>query len=326
MDAQPAVAGVTHLTATSNGITMHYAESGPATGTPVVLIHGFPQTWYEWRHQLPALAAAGFHAIAPDTRGFGATDKPRGPYSRKLLADDITGLLDALGIEKAHIVGHDWGGIIAFKFACDHTRRLDRLVLIDTITTIWHPVSLNHGLWFKVKGDAEGTFAALGGEFAVNAIKGVTVNQDAFTAGDLDVYRRAFAQPDSQRAAIEYYRHGLPFWRVIPDPSQPHGERYERLSLKEVTAWQREGVRTRPYAGEYLDFAPSDRHRVIANPTMWLYGAWHGLEPDARFKARMAAHFPNLRAEPQHDSGHFIPEEKPAEVNRLLVGFLGRGK
>src|SRR5581483_7476922 len=90
------------------------------------------------------------------------------------------------------------------------------------------------------------------GEFDVRAVRGVSLNQAAFTEEDLDVYRRAFAQPGAQRAAIEYYRHALPFWRVIADATAPHGERFERLTLKEITAWQREGVESRPYARDYL--------------------------------------------------------------------------
>ncbi len=309
---------VTHRFTRANGIRMHYVEAG--SGPAMVLLHGFPQTWYEWRHQITALAGR-FRVIAPDTRGFGETEKPRGPYSRRMLAADIAGLLDALGIERAHVVGHDWGGIIAFKFACDHLQRLDRLVLIDTITTLWHPVSMNHGLWFKEPGKAEQAFAEQGGEFAVRAIRGVTVNQAAFGEDDLEVYRRAFAQRDSQRAAIEYYRHALPFWRVLPDPGALHGERFERLPLKEIAAWQREGVESRPYAREYLDFAPSDRHRVIRRPALWLHGLWRGRGPDARMVSRMRAHFPDLRIEAL-DCGHFVPEERPDEVNRLLLEFL----
>lgn len=322
MPPEPATAGLAHRFVETNGARMHYVEAG--SGPPVVLLHGFPQTWYEWRHQLAALAGR-FRLIAPDTRGFGETDKPPGPYSRKQLAADIAGLLDALGIARAHIVGHDWGGIIAFKFACDYPRRLDRLVLIDTITTLWHPVAMNHGLWFKVKGEAERAFAEQGGEFAVRSIRGVTVNQAAFSEADLDVYRRAFAQPEAQRAAIEYYRHALPFWRVIADEAAPHGERYERLSLREITAWQREGVETRPYARDYLDFAPSDRLRVIARPTLWIHGMWRGRAPDPRMVAHMRRHFPDLRIAAQADCGHFVPEEKPEEVSRLLQDFLGDG-
>src|SRR6266511_5786382 len=98
----------------TNGIRMHIAEQG--AGPLVVLCHGFPESWYSWRHQLPALAAAGFHAVAPDMRGFGKTDKPPavGDYDIQHLTADIVGIIDALGEKTAVVVGHDWGAIVAW--------------------------------------------------------------------------------------------------------------------------------------------------------------------------------------------------------------------
>ncbi len=97
----------------TNGIKMHIAEQGE--GPLVVLCHGFPESWYSWRHQIPALAAAGFHVVAPDQRGYGKTDRPEAieDYSTLQLAGDIVGLVRALGEEKAIIVGHDWGAAVA---------------------------------------------------------------------------------------------------------------------------------------------------------------------------------------------------------------------
>ena len=98
----------------TSDLRMHYLQQG--TGDPVVLIHGFPETSYEWRHQIPVLAEH-YAVFAPDTRGMGQTDKPDIRVSRRLLAQDIANFMDALGLERAAVVGHDWGGIIAFKFA-----------------------------------------------------------------------------------------------------------------------------------------------------------------------------------------------------------------
>jgi pimeloyl-ACP methyl ester carboxylesterase len=96
---------------------MHVAEAG--SGPPVILCHGFPELWYSWRHQLPALAAAGFRAVAPDQRGYGGTDAPPDALSYDIahLTDDLTGLLDELGEERAAFVGHDWGAIVAWQLA-----------------------------------------------------------------------------------------------------------------------------------------------------------------------------------------------------------------
>jgi pimeloyl-ACP methyl ester carboxylesterase len=109
--------GVTHRTMETNGIRMQIAEQG--AGPLVLLCHGFPESWYSWRHQLPALAEAGFHAIAPDMRGYGQTDRPEAidQYTLLHLVGDMVGLLDALGAEQAVIAGHDWGAPVAWHAA-----------------------------------------------------------------------------------------------------------------------------------------------------------------------------------------------------------------
>src|ERR1700730_5464204 len=108
---------VTHHMVEANGIRMHIAEQG--TGPTVLLCHGFPELWYSWRHQLSALAAAGFHAVAPDMRGYGQTDAPQeiDRYTLLHAVGDTVGLLDALGIARAVIAGHDWGATVAWLAA-----------------------------------------------------------------------------------------------------------------------------------------------------------------------------------------------------------------
>src|SRR5882672_4608871 len=112
-----AVSEIKHPTVETNGIHMHIAESG--AGPLVVLCHGFPESWYSWRHQLPALAEAGFHAVAPDMRGYGQTDRPEAidQYTLLHLVGDMVGLVDALGAEEAVIAGHDWGAPVAWHAA-----------------------------------------------------------------------------------------------------------------------------------------------------------------------------------------------------------------
>jgi len=109
--------GLTHRFVETNGIRIHVAEQGD--GPLVLLCHGFPELWYSWRHQLSALAAAGFHAVAPDMRGYGQTDRPEviDQYTLLHLIGDMVGLLDALGHETAVIVGHDWGAPVAWHAA-----------------------------------------------------------------------------------------------------------------------------------------------------------------------------------------------------------------
>src|SRR6266850_1804155 len=108
---------IRHRTVETNGIRMQLAEAG--AGPPVLLCHGFPESWYSWRRQLPALAEAGFHAVAPDMRGYGRTDRPEAidQYTLLHLVGDIVGLLDALAVEQAVIAGHDWGAPVAWHAA-----------------------------------------------------------------------------------------------------------------------------------------------------------------------------------------------------------------
>src|SRR5437588_8945077 len=108
---------IRHRTVETNGIHMHLAEQGE--GPLVVLCHGFPESWYSWRHQLAALAAAGFHAVAPDMRGYGQTDRPEAidQYTLFHLVGDIVGLVEALGEKEAVIAGHDWGALVAWHAA-----------------------------------------------------------------------------------------------------------------------------------------------------------------------------------------------------------------
>ncbi len=111
------MANITHRMVKTNGINIHIAEQGE--GPVVLLLHGFPESWYSWRHQLPALAEAGYHAIAPDVRGYGQSDAPEAieAYSMKQLTADAAGILDALDIESAVVVGHDWGAPMAWNSA-----------------------------------------------------------------------------------------------------------------------------------------------------------------------------------------------------------------
>src|SRR5215471_19181288 len=108
---------ITHRQIDTNGISMHVAEAG--AGFPVLLCHGFPELWYSWRHQLRALAEAGYHAVAPDMRGYGQTDRPEAidQYTLLHLVGDVVGVLDALGAPTAVVVGHDWGAPVAWHAA-----------------------------------------------------------------------------------------------------------------------------------------------------------------------------------------------------------------
>jgi pimeloyl-ACP methyl ester carboxylesterase len=136
-------------------IRVHYRHAG--TGTPVILIHGYPETSHEWRIVGPLLARS--HSVfALDTRGHGGTDKPGDGYTRRQLAADIVNVLDALGLDDAAIVGHDWGGIIACKLALEWPERVSRLAMVDTICTGWPPF-VDYYYWFMAAPLPEQFFA-----------------------------------------------------------------------------------------------------------------------------------------------------------------------
>lgn len=123
----------------ANGIEMAFKDEGGADDPAVVLLHGFPDTHHLWHRQIPALVATGYRVIVPDQRGFGATSKPAGveSYSMMHLVGDVLGLLDGLGIERAHVVGHDWGAAVAWVTAAIAPQRVDHLVALS----VGHPAS-----------------------------------------------------------------------------------------------------------------------------------------------------------------------------------------
>lgn len=122
-----------HGTIETNGIKLHVVQVGPKSGVPVVLLHGFPEFWYGWRKQIPALVEAGCRVIVPDQRGYNLSDKPKGVknYAVSILVDDIVGLIDALEYEKVNLVGHDWGAVVAWMLAMKHPERLHKLGIMN---------------------------------------------------------------------------------------------------------------------------------------------------------------------------------------------------
>jgi len=129
---------IRHRTVAANGIQVHLAESGADDAPLVLLCHGFPESWYSWRHQLPALAAAGYHAVAPDMRGYGQTDKPDDvrAYTQLHHVGDMVGVLDALSAQTATVVGHDWGAVVAWNAAL---LRPDRFTAVAALSVPWQP-------------------------------------------------------------------------------------------------------------------------------------------------------------------------------------------
>jgi pimeloyl-ACP methyl ester carboxylesterase len=329
----------------TSDLRMHYLQAG--SGDPVVLIHGFPETSFEWRQQFPALAER-YAVFAPDTRGFGRTDKPDIRVSRQLLAGDIVRFMDALGIERAAVVGHDWGGIIAFKLAIDWPERVSRLALLDTLCTVWAPRAV-HGYWFKAKPLPEEFFAKYHREFITSVLAGAGEGLPSRPASPwqiatggaprawmpaeaLEHYTAAFADPASHRHAISYYRYALPFHRVFADEGATHGERFEALDEEQVAAmWLHpQGLEQHPLHADYMDYGPEDRHKRYPGPALWMFGQATAAADGTAvprgnpFVEQFSRYFPDLRVQ-RVAAGHFFPEEAPAVTNDALLRFLAAG-
>lgn len=217
----------------TNGIKLHYVTAGE--GPLVLLLHGFPECWYSWRYQIPALAEH-YRVVALDLRGYNESDRPAQlkDYRMECLIADVVGVVQGLGYERCTLVGHDWGGAIAWAVADAHPTLLDNLIVLN----LPHPARMAAGLrtpqqllrsWyiflFQIPGLPEwvlqwGDYRALEWILA-----GTAANKAAFSPADLNVFKNAVAQQGALSAALNYYRNlftsGLlnrP-WRVLEMPT-----------------------------------------------------------------------------------------------------------
>ncbi len=205
----------THLP--TNGITLHVAQAGPNDGDLTILLHGFPEFWYGWRHQIPALAEAGLRVWAPDQRGYNLSDKPRGIKAYRIdeLAKDVIGLLDAAGVDKAHIVGHDWGAAVAWWVALRYPERVRKLAILN----VPHPQVMLRTLrrnrkqllkswyifFFQIPRLPEFLIGLGNWQGAATMLK-QSSRHDTFSQADLLRYREAWSQPEAFRSMLNWYR------------------------------------------------------------------------------------------------------------------------
>jgi pimeloyl-ACP methyl ester carboxylesterase len=282
--------GWTHRTFDVGEVRLHAVETGE--GPLVVLLHGFPDFWYGWRHQLGALAAAGFRVVAPDMRGYNLSDKPAGVWSYGLdrLAADVAGLVRACGATRARVVGHDWGGIVAWHAALRHEGLVERLAILNAPTpgalrgAPMPPDQLLRSWYisaFQLPGLPEAALSFHDFALLRSSLAGEVKRPGALTKADLDRYAAAFAEPGALSAAIDYYR-ALP-WSLATDAPKA-ADRFDRPTL---VVW-----------GE------QDPH---------LAPALAGLDP---------ARVPHGRVERFPDAGHWVHLDATDPVNGLLVAFL----
>jgi pimeloyl-ACP methyl ester carboxylesterase len=230
----------------ANGARFHVAETGPAHGPLVLLLHGFPEFWWTWRDQLPALAAAGYRAVAMDLRGYGGSDKTPNGYDPITLAQDVAGVVKAVGGRKAVLVGHGWGGYVAWATAAQHPREVTAVAAVSAphplaMLRSWRPGSwrpgsgpglgaLRHVLAMQLPMLPERRLADPGSGFLRDHLRGWSATgfpDDATVA----TYQAAISQWPASHCALEYHRwlfrsrlrsDGRRFGRVMQPPlSQP---------------------------------------------------------------------------------------------------------
>jgi pimeloyl-ACP methyl ester carboxylesterase len=272
-----------------NGLRFHYVEAG--SGPLVILLHGFPEFWYCWRRQVPVLAEAGFRVLAPDLRGYNETDKPHGVenYRIPFLVDDVAGLIEQAGEQRAVVVGHDWGGVLAWKLAISRPERVDRLIVLNAP----HPAAFRRELrraeqlrrswyvfFFQLPWLPEWTIRA--GNFALleKVFRNDPVHPGAYTPEDVERYKRALGKPGALTAALNWYRAAMRFPGLASHDTRP-----------------------------------------VAAPTLLIWG-----ERDRALGLRLTEGLqrwvPRLRVERLPDASHWVQNDDPESVNRLMLEFL----
>jgi pimeloyl-ACP methyl ester carboxylesterase len=271
-------------------VRLHYVEAGE--GPLVVLLHGFPEFWYSWRFQLPALASAGFHVVAPDMRGYNLSSRPQGvkAYDVERLAGDIRDLIHERGAESACLAGHDWGAAVAWVTAMNHPQVVKRLAILNVphprrfLQALRNPRQLAKSwymFFFQLPGVPERLARARDWQFFRLGFEH-DARPGSFTSQDIDRYREAWEQPGAVTAMLNYYRAAL---RQSPTRAEA---RMRRVEAPTLVIW---GERDR-YLG--LDLAEPDRADV-----------------------------PNLeRVVRLPEASHWVQHDEPERVTELLVEFF----
>ncbi len=280
--------------AAGDGVRLHYVARG--AGPVVLLLHGYPDFWYGWRHQLAAVADAGFRAVAVDLRGYNLSQRPArvAAYALDRLAGDVAALAGGLGGGRVHVVGHDWGGAIAWRVAARRPEVVDRLVILNAphprrFAELLRTPAQARRSWYvgavQVPMLPELLLAARGRALLHATWTALHRRPGAFTAEDHARYDAAFASPGALRAALAYYRAAARGARATLDA---------------------DGL--------------ADRG-VVRAPTLVLWGE----EDPALVRANadgLGRWVPDLRVERVPGAGHFVQADAPGVVNDALGRFL----
>lgn len=271
-------------------MAMHYVVAGE--GEPVVLLHGWPSTWYEWRKVI-ALLATRHRVVAPDLRGLGDSSRPQGGYDKKAVAADVWELLaEVLGLSSWHLVGHDWGGPVAFALAAAHAEAIRTLAIVDvTLPGIGPDISQGGKRWhhaFHMTPDLPEALVQ-GRERAYLSwfYRAFSWRPEAFEPADIDEYLRTYTEPGALRAGFAYYRN-------IP------------RDIADNRAWLDSGLRL--------------KMPVLAIGGGRAEARGRGSEPAESLRCIAD----DVTAAVVADCGHFVPEEAPDELAALLLDHFRR--
>jgi pimeloyl-ACP methyl ester carboxylesterase len=275
----------------TNGVNLHVVMAGPSDGPLVLLLHGFPEFWYGWRKQMPALAAAGYHVWAPDQRGYNRSNKPQGvsAYAIDTLARDVVGLIEASGREQVYLAGHDWGAAVAWWVAGKYPERVKKLAILN----VPHPAVMRRSVleddeqrkkswyifFFQLPWLPERSLSANDYTNMVRAIKGSS-RRGTFSAEEIAAYKQAWSQPGAVTSMLNWYRAAV--------RNQGQGVELGRIHPQTLMIW---GA---------ADVALS---QTMAQPSI-------DLCDDGRLVFL-------------EEASHWVQHEEPERVNRLLLDFFG---
>jgi epoxide hydrolase 4 len=274
----------------TNGIRMHYVTQGE--GPLIVLLHGFPEFWYSWRYQIPFLAEHGYTVVAPDLRGYNDTDKPRRGYDVPTLLRDIVGLITGLGQEKAIIVGHDWGGVLAWAFAMRYRTMMERLIVMNAP----HPGALLREMrtlkqlrkswyifFFQIPWLPEYLLLRNHASEIGRTLRGAAVQKSVFPREETAKYQDAMSKPGAMKAALNYYRQAF---RRLPRSSWG-------------TTFQ------------------------VTVPTLLIWGE-QDIALGIELTSGLEKWVDDIEIKRIPDSGHWVQQEQPDKVNEYMLEFLQR--
>ena len=307
----------------TNGIDMAVYEAGPKDGLPVVLCHGFPELAYSWRHQLPALGAAGFRAIAPDQRGYGRTTRPERveEYDMVHLTGDLVGLLDAFGIDKAVFCGHDWGGLVVWNMPMMHPGRVAGVIGVNTPFIPRPPIDpimamrMRFGenmyiVFFQKPGVADEVLARdVGKSFRF------FMRKDAMT-------QKEFAERPQEERNLELV-HALQSdeskWRgetlLTPEEMKYFVDTFTRTGFTGGINWYRNFTRNWEQSGTLEQRVHVPSLMIMAEDDVVLSPA---------MADGMETWVPDLEKVLIRNCGHWTQQEHPDEVNRAMIDWLKR--